>query len=115
MAQNFRPTRFHSKNQEKAVAKELNGKVVANSGATRFSKGDVRSTDDTILIECKTCTEKRKSFTIKKEWLEKNQEEAFAMGKRYSALAIDFGDHAEQYYVVNERIFKEWLNGVDKH
>ena len=101
---NMRPTRFYSKRQEQKVAKTLGGRRVANSGATKFSKGDVTLQD--WLIECKTCTEPRKSFSIKKEWFDKNKEEAFAMNKSYSAVAIDFGD-GEQHYIIDERLFKE--------
>lgn len=104
-----KPTRFYSHRQEKSVAKNLGGKVVPNSGAPRFLGGDVNTS--ICLIECKTCTKPQKSFAIKKEWLEKNQEEAFAMGKFYSALAFDFGS-GTNYYVVSEKMFKEWL---DKH
>lgn len=98
-----RPTRFYSKRQENAVAKTLNGKRVANSGATAFNKGDV--TLNNWLIECKTTTSPKKSFTIQKNWLEKNKEEAFAMGKYHSALAFDFGDNT-RYYIVDEQLFK---------
>lgn len=99
-----RPTRFFSNKQEKAVAKAVGGKKVANSGATAFNKGDV--TTDDMLIECKTCVENKKSFSIKKEWLEKNKEEAFEMGKSYSALAFNFGPNTDNYYVIDEKLFK---------
>ena len=69
-----KPTRFYSSRQEKQVAKTINGKQTANSGATNFSKGDV--TTDKFLIECKTVCKEQKSFTIKKEWIDKNKEEA---------------------------------------
>lgn len=100
-----KPTRWYSNRQEKAVAKAVNGKKVANSGATAFNKGDVQS--DGWLFECKTITEERKSFTIKRDWLTKNKEEAFAMGKEHSALVFDFGDNGERYYVIDEKTFKE--------
>lgn len=109
-----RPTRFYSNKQEKRVAKELGGKKVANSGATRFNKGDV--TTDTWLIECKTKTKPSDSITIRKEWLEKNKEEAFAMNKSYSALSIDFGDGIN-YYILDSRLFLsfvELLKEVDE-
>jgi len=99
-----RPTRFYSSRQEKAVAKAVNGKQVANSGATAFNKGDI--TTDKWLIECKTCMKEQKAFSIKKEWLEKNKEEAFAMGKEYSALAFNFGPDTKNYYIVDEKLFK---------
>lgn len=104
-----KPTRYFSSRQEKAVARTVGGKVVANSGATQFSKGDVRL--DNMLIECKTKTSPAESFSIKREWLEKNEEEAFAMGKDYSALCFNFGDYhnTRNYYVIDENLFKKLL------
>ena len=100
-----RPTRFYSNRQEKKVAKVIGGKQTANSGATPFQKGDV--TTDGWLIECKTTTTEKKTFSVKREWLEKNSEEAFAMGKHYSALCFDFGDNGKRYYVIDENTFKK--------
>ena len=100
----MRPTRFYSSRQEKKVAKALGGNRVVNSGATLFRKGDVQTAE--FLLECKTCTEPRKSFTLKKEWFDKNKEEAFAMHKDYSAVVFDFGD-GENFYVIDEGLFKK--------
>lgn len=99
-----RSNRFYSNRQEKKVAKAVGGKQVSNSGATAFNKGDV--TTDLMLLECKTCVENKKSFSIKKEWLEKNKEEAFEMGKDYSVLTFNFGPDSDNYYVIDERLFK---------
>ena len=107
MTNNKKSTRYYSGRQERKVAKSLNGRTVANSGASDFVAGDV--TTDNFLIECKTCTTEKKSFSIKKEWLEKNKEEAFEMGKSYSALAFNFGPDTENYYVIDERLFKKLL------
>lgn len=101
-----RPTRFYSNKQEKQVAKALSGKKIANSGATTFEKGDVKT--ELFLIECKTCIQEKQSFTLKKEWFIKNEEEAFAMGKLYNALAFDFGD-GDTRYIISEDLFK-YLN-----
>lgn len=98
-----RPTRFYSKTQENNVAKAVSGKRTANSGATRFGAGDV--TTNKILIECKTTIEDKKSFTIKKDWIEKNKEEAFAMNKPYSTLVFNFGPTSDNYYVIDEKMF----------
>lgn len=107
------PTRYYSKQQEKKVAKKLNGKRTANSGATAFQKGDVVTGN--WLIECKTRTKDCNSFTIKEDWLLKNEEEAFAMGKNNSALCFDFGPSAnKRYYIISERLFevlKNYLEG----
>lgn len=103
-----RPTRFYSKRQEDRIAKAIKGKRVANSGACRFSKGDVRTEDNLFLLEAKTHTEFKDSFSIKHSWIEKNREEAFQMGKRYSALVVDWGD-GENHYLIDERLFLELL------
>lgn len=98
-------TRSYSYQQEKRVAKKLGGKVNANSGATAFVKGDVRT--DSFLIECKTATKEVKSVSIKKEWLTKLKEEKFAMGKEQMALGFDFGD-GDDYFVITSDLM-EWL------
>lgn len=100
-------TRFYSSRQEKTISKNINANTTPNSGATRFIKGDVIS--DNFLVEAKTCTKEQQSFSIKKEWLTKLKEEAFAMGKSYYALAFNFDGSArklENYYVINEATFK---------
>ena len=92
-------TRYFSDRQEKHIAKKLNGKQTPNSGATAFVKGDVNLDD--WLIECKTKVSESQSMSIKKEWLTKNAEEAFSMGKQHSALVFDFGEeHYPQNYVI---------------
>ena len=99
----MRPTRFYSNRQEKQVAKAVGGRKTANSGATPFVKGDVIADD--WLIEAKTHTEARKQFTIKKEWIDKNREEAFQMGKHHSAVVIQFEPDGENHYIISEREF----------
>ena len=109
----MKPTRYYSKRQENKVAKAVNGKRTANSGATAFQKGDVVTKD--WLIECKTKTKDCNSFTIKEDWLLKNEEEAFAMGKNYSALCFDFGPSAnKRYYVISERLFEIFKNYLEE-
>lgn len=103
MTTNRKCTRFYSHKQEVNVAKAIKGELVPNSGAISFGAGDV--VNDSFLIECKTCMEDKQSFSIKKEWLEKNKEEAFAVGKDYSALAFNFGPNSENYYVISEKLF----------
>lgn len=107
-------TRYYSSRQEKLIAKKLGGKVVPNSGAIMFGAGDVQL--DNWLIEAKTKTSPSESMTIKKSWLEKNEEEAFAMGKEHSALIFDFGDthYPQEYVVITMEEFKRLLE-VDKN
>ena len=98
-----KPTRWYSNKQEKQVAKAVGGKQVSNSGATAFHKGDVVT--DLFLIECKTVTKEVKSVSIKHDWILKNEEERFAMNKQYSAIAFNFGDSSENYYIIDEQLF----------
>lgn len=100
----MKPTRWYSNKQEKRVAKKLHGKQTPNSGATKWHKGDIVT--DEWLFEAKTVTKEQKSFSIKKEWLLKNEEEAFATGKSYHALVFDFGD-GEDYVVLDIKTFKD--------
>lgn len=102
------PTRAASKRQENKVAKLLGGKVQPNSGATDYSKGDV--TTDEMLLECKTSMKSKQSFSIKKEWLDKNELERFSMKKDYSGLVFDFGDNGKQYIVMEMSQFKRLLS-----
>lgn len=108
-----RPTRFYSDRQEKKVAKAIGGKQTANSGATTFSKGDVRT--DEWLIECKTTCKEKSSFSIKREWLIKNKEESFAMSRPYNALAFDYGDNGTRYYVVDEKTFIKMKEALESY
>lgn len=98
-------TKKYSNRQEKQIAKKINGKKQANSGATMFMKGDVAT--DYFLIEAKTMTKEQKSITIKKEWLEQIKQEAFVMRKQYSALSFNFGGlgNTENFYIIDERVF----------
>lgn len=111
MTRNQNSTRYYSSRQEKKVAKAVGGRKTANSGATRFIKGDV--TSDQWLLECKTCTKEQKTFTVRKEWFSKNEEEAFAMRKPYNAIVIDFGD-GEQHYIISERLFKKLKDSLEE-
>ena len=67
MTRNKDSTRFYSSKQEEYVAKLLNGRTVSNSGAAKFTCGDVISDD--FIIECKTKMKPSESFSIKKQWL----------------------------------------------
>ena len=110
-----KPTRFYSKKQENNVANATGGATVKNSGATMWQKGDVDVKDVSMLIECKTCVEPKKSFSIKKEWITKNRDECHFMRKEYSVISFNFGDN-ENYYILEEKDFKlflEFLRGQE--
>jgi hypothetical protein len=114
MTNNRNSTRWYSSKQEKQVAKIVNGKCQSNSGATLFSKGDIKSSN--WLYECKTCIKEQESFSIKKEWLDKLKQEAFAMNKEYFSLVFNFGDikNSENFYILNEKVFKQIITLLDE-
>jgi hypothetical protein len=101
-------TRFYSSKQEKSVAKNLNGKVNKNSGATLLEKGDVQL--DNWLIECKTKTTDSDSISIKKDWIEKTIKESVMMGKDNVALIFSFGPSSKNYVIIEENTFKDLIN-----
>ena len=58
-----------------------------------------------MLLECKTKTSPSESISIKKEWLVKNESERVFMGKKYSAIAFNFGPDENSYYIIDEFLF----------
>ena len=105
-----KPTRYYSKKQENSVAEAVGGKRTANSGATMFQKGDCYTDgDESFLLECKTRTSNCDSISFKKEWIEKNRQEAAFMGKPHQAVVFNFGPNEENFYVIEEYLFKELL------
>lgn len=105
MTQNKKSTRYYSQQQEKYVAKISKGTTVTNSGATPYRKGDVATSK--LLIECKTSTCKKQSFSIKKQWLDTIKNESIQQGKEGFALAFNFGPGTENYYIISESKFQE--------
>lgn len=109
---NKEATRYASSVQEKRVAGKLGGHVSSNSGAGLFNKGDIVCEDASLLIECKTCMEPKKSFSIKKDWIEKNKEEAFRLRLDNHVIAFNFDyQDKKDYYVIDDKLM-EFL--VDK-
>lgn len=98
--------------QEKQIANFLGGAVTPGSGGTKFGGGDIIT--DTMLIEAKTVTTEKLSISLKKEWLDKVEEQAFEQGKYMSAVAVRFEPHGTDYYVVNETVFKSMLRALEE-
>ena len=107
MTKNKTSTRFASETQEQRIAKKFEGNVQLNSGAGKFSKGDVIIPDISMQIECKTCMTPKESLSIKKEWLEKQVQESFSMRCSNHALAFNFYyEDNKNYYIINEKLMK---------
>ena len=99
-------TRYYSDLQENAIKDLIDGWKNPNSGASPFRKGDVIQHDASILIECKTQTSEKDSFSIKKEWIEKNRKEARDMRLFNNAIAFTYGPKQENFFVIDEKLFK---------
>ena len=100
-------TREVSSIQEKRVADKLGGFITPNSGAGYFKKGDIQIPDAGLLVECKTCIVPKKSFSIKREWIEKNKNELFGSGLSNSVIAFNFNyEDKKDYYVIDDKLMK---------
>ena len=116
MTKNKEATRYASSIQENRIAKKFNGKVSSNSGASRFSGGDVTVEDASLCIECKTCMKPSKSFSIKKEWIEKNIEEAFVNRLENYCIAFNFNyEDKADYYVIDDKLMTFLVDCLVKH
>lgn len=101
---NENSTRFYSDKQEKSVCKIINGQQTPNSGAGHFNKGDVVNRAASLLCECKCTMTPKSSFSVKKEWFEKNKNESFAMRLSNQIVAFNFEPEGANYFVINERL-----------
>lgn len=113
MTKNQESTRYYSNKQEQSVCKALGAYQQPNSGAGKFRKGDCYT--KTLLIECKTCMDKKSSFSIKEDWILKNKDEAFTQRKSNSVIAFNFGPDQPNYYVINEKLMKILVDYLEEY
>lgn len=99
-------TRAYSDEHEKSVCKELGAHQTPNSGAGRFSKGDVVHDEASMLIECKCSMSEKQSFSIKKEWIETAKQNAFTDRLSNSCLCINFAPNSPNYYLIDSKLMK---------
>jgi hypothetical protein len=111
---NTESTRYYSDTHEKSVCKALGARQQSNSGAGRYSKGDCVQEAASLLIECKTVMTDKESISIKKEWLRKNTEEAFAVRLQNSCIAFNFGPGQPNYYVINENLMQQLVEYLEE-
>ena len=105
MPKNKESTRYYSDRQERSVAKALCGWQQSNSGAGHFAKGDV-IVPSTMLVECKCSMSQKQSVSIKKEWIDKNIQEAHAQRLPCNAIAFNFEPDGKNYYVIDEVLMR---------
>ena len=111
LTKNKSSTKYFSSRQEDSISKFLGRNTVPGSGSPRFYAGDVITND--FLIEAKTTTKPKESFSIKKEWITKNNLERMQLGKPYCALAFQFAPNSPNYYVIDEKLFKKLLEYME--
>lgn len=103
----MKPTRYYSSKQEEYIAKLVGGHTTSNSGASRFAAGDVVTNN--WVFECKTTISPKSSFSIKKEWIDKNERERMDLQKLYSAVVFQFKEDGTNYFILDEKTFKIML------
>ena len=106
MNKNTSSTRYYSDKHEKSICKALGGVQTSNSGATPFTKGDIILKEADLLIEAKCSMKPKESFTIKRDWIEKNKAEAFSMRKNNTSLCFNFEPEGSNYYIISEKMMK---------
>lgn len=114
MTKNKESTRYFSGIQENTVANLLDGKPTSNSGAGKFSGGDVINREASLLIECKTVTSDKESISIKKQWIEKNRQEKFEQRLSNSAIAFNFGPNQPNYFIIDSKLMKFLIEQLTK-
>lgn len=117
-------TKKFSNMQEKRIAKKLGGKTQPASGALPIAslKSDVKVTnseDWKVLISAKTSMVKnhqagKRSFTLKKEWLEEVKHQAFEGGYDFGVVSISF-DNRQDFYIVEDVDFENMLKALKEY
>lgn len=103
---NKESTRYYSDKHEKSVVRALSGRQTPDSGAGKFTKGDVIVDSASLLVECKTVMSEKSSVSIKKEWIDKNRKEAFENRLQNSCVCFNFEPNGKNYYVIDEKLMK---------
>jgi len=117
-------TKKFSNMQEKRIAKKLGGKTQPASGALPIAslKSDVKVTnseDWKVLISAKTSMVKnhqvgKRSFTLKKEWLEEVKHQAFEGGYDFGVVSISF-DNRQDFYILEDVDFENMLKALHEY
>jgi len=117
-------TKKFSNMQEKRIAKKLGGTTQPASGALPIAslKSDVKVTnskDWKVLVSAKTSMVKnyqvgKRSFTLKKEWLEEVKHQAFEGGYDFGVVSISF-DNRKDFYIVEDVDFENMLKALKEY
>lgn len=94
--------------QEVRIAKMFGARRSPQSGGGAWKLGDVLSTD--WLVECKTTTTPKDSYSVRKDILDKADHERAEMHKSYFALAITLGEQYDDYFVLSKKTMQGILS-----
>ena len=97
--------------QEERIAKLFRGKRTPQSGGGKWVCGDILA--GKLLIECKTTVEPKLTYSVQKAVLDKANHEAREMGKESAVLAFTIGENFEDYFVVDTKFIKSYLELQD--
>lgn len=114
MTKNKDATRYFSGKMEDKVANIVCGQKTINSGASKFSCGDVINKDASILLECKCSMTNKDSFSIKKEWIEKINSERLEKRLSNYSVAIDFGPDSDIYFLINSKLMSFLIEKLEE-
>lgn len=114
MTNNKESTRYYSEMQEEKVADIVKGRIQANSGAGKFNKGDVINNKASLLVECKTSIKDKTSFSIKKEWFDKNFKESKSMRLSSNCIAFNFGPDSENYFIIPQKLMRYLVEKLEE-
>ena len=102
--------KYESLNSQKEFTYTIQGSVIFTSLKEGYIEIVYRAiaTDDEgyPLLPDHTKFLKALELYIKKEWFTKNKYEASEMGKANTALVFNFGPGQENYYIIDETLFK---------
>jgi len=115
MTKNKDSTRYFSTRQEESVCKVVNGHRTANSGAGLWNKSDVYNKEASLCVECKTPMSEKNSFSIKKEWIEKNRKEAKDGRFENPVLAFNFEPDGENFFVIDEKLMRFLVEKLEEY
>ena len=99
-------TRYYSDAQEKSICALTGAHQTSNSGAGHWRKGDCIQQEASLLIEAKCTMSPKDSFSIKKDWIIKNKEEAKTQRLASGCIAFDFEPGGSNYFVINEALMQ---------
>lgn len=112
---NINSTRYFSSRQEESISKLIGGTTTPSSGSGHWRKGDIIQQNASLLIEAKCTMTPKDSFSIKKDWIIKNKEEAKTQRLASGCIAFDFEPDGPNYFVINEALMQFLVEKLEEN